>query len=51
MQIYVFECKECGAEFEEVIYSPLQLMGIKCPYCNSEDVEVINVVNACSPFG
>jgi len=51
MNIYVFECNSCGAEFEEAIYTPLQLMEVKCPFCNSEDVEVIDIVNACSPFG
>ena len=51
MQVYTFNCKECGAEFEEVIYTPLQLVEIKCPYCDSEDVEIIDIANYCSPFG
>jgi len=51
MQIYVFECNKCGSEFEESIYSPLQLLEIKCPYCSSDDVEVIDVASYCSPFG
>jgi len=51
MQIYVFQCNKCGAEFEEIIYSPLQLMEIRCPNCGSDDVEVIDIANFCSPFG
>ncbi|ADY73301.1 hypothetical protein Dester_0651 [Desulfurobacterium thermolithotrophum DSM 11699] len=51
MQIYIFECHNCGTEFEEVIYTPLQLMEVKCPSCGSEDVEVVEIVNTCSPFG
>lgn len=51
MQIYIFKCKNCGAEFEEAIYTPLQLMGVKCPFCESEDVEVVDIPNVCSPFG
>ena len=51
MQIYVFQCNKCGAEFEEVIYSPLQLMEIKCPNCGSDEVEVIDIANFCLPFG
>jgi len=51
VQIYVFQCNKCGGEFEEVIYTPLQLMDIKCPYCGSEDVEVVEIANHCSPFG
>jgi len=51
VQIYVFVCNHCGAEFGELIYSPLQLVDVKCPQCECEDVEVIDIVSHCSPFG
>ncbi|WP_457568148.1 FmdB family zinc ribbon protein [Desulfurobacterium sp.] len=51
MQIYVFKCNECGKEFEVEIFAPLQVLEVKCPECGSDDVEVINIINICSPFG
>ncbi len=51
MQIYVFRCKSCGMDFEDVIYTPLDLMQVSCPECGSDDFEVIDIINACSPFG
>ena len=51
MPIYEFRCEECGTEFEKFVISPFQVSGIKCPNCGSEDVEVIDITNYCSPFG
>ncbi len=51
MQIYTFKCSSCGEEFEVEIYASLQVLEVKCPECGSDDLEVINIVNLCSPFG
>ncbi|SNR59461.1 FmdB family zinc ribbon protein [Desulfurobacterium atlanticum] len=51
MQIYTFKCQDCGKEFDVEIYTPLQVLEIRCPECGSEELEVINIVNICSPFG
>jgi putative FmdB family regulatory protein len=35
--IYEFKCKECGSEFEELVFGSAE--GVACPKCESSAVE------------
>ncbi|MBC15818.1 MAG: transcriptional regulator [Desulfovibrio sp.] len=44
MPIYEYTCRECGNEFEELVFSSTALP--PCPKCASENVE--KLMSACS---
>ncbi len=35
MPIYEYQCRDCGEEFEKLLFGPRQ---VRCPRCESEDV-------------
>jgi putative FmdB family regulatory protein len=37
--LYEFTCEESGATFEELVSAGLDLSGVTCPECGSEDIE------------
>ena len=45
MPIYEFVCRKCGETFEELILGG-KIEGIKCPKCQSEEVE--KIMSACA---
>ncbi len=45
MPIYEFTCRKCGETFEELVLGG-RLTDIKCPKCQSEEVE--KIMSACA---
>ncbi len=52
MPIYEFKCKDCGEEFEVFLKSKNEVSEVKCPKCNSKNIErLMSVVNAIVDSG
>lgn len=39
MPIFEFKCKECGSKFEKIVFKQLEEAEIKCPNCESSQIE------------
>ena len=39
MPLYEFECRACRNEFEKLVLKAAEAEDVKCPSCNSRDVE------------
>ncbi len=39
MPLYEFECRSCGAEFEKLVLKAAEAENVKCPSCDSKEVE------------
>jgi putative FmdB family regulatory protein len=39
MPLYEFECRSCGTEFEKLVLKAAEAERVKCPSCNSQEVE------------
>ena len=39
MPIYDFKCKSCKHKFEKLIFKEEEIKEIKCPKCESKDIE------------
>ena len=39
MPIYEFDCQDCGDNFESLVMSFTKLYGVKCPECDSENIQ------------
>jgi putative FmdB family regulatory protein len=39
MPIYEFQCSKCGAEFETLVLKASEKTGVKCPVCDSLELE------------
>lgn len=39
MPIYVYRCRECGAEFEKLVMSVAKADQVVCPTCQGQEVE------------
>jgi putative FmdB family regulatory protein len=37
--LYEFECRACGIEFEELVLNATEAENVKCPSCESKEVE------------
>ncbi len=50
MPIFEFKCKDCGEKFEKLVFSS-DKEKIKCPKCNSENVNKVFSVFASKGTG
>jgi putative FmdB family regulatory protein len=39
MPLYEFGCRSCGMEFEKLVLKAAEAEDVKCPSCNSKEVE------------
>ena len=39
MPLYEFECRACGTEFEKLVLKAAEAEDVKCPSCESKEVE------------
>ena len=39
MPLYEFECRACGTEFERLVLKAAEAENVKCPSCESKEVE------------
>ncbi len=39
MPLYDFKCKECGHKFEKLVFKEEEIKEIKCPKCQSSNIE------------
>jgi putative FmdB family regulatory protein len=61
MPLYEFTCKECGTEFEKLVWKAAAIADVACPSCGSLKVEdkisvfssrtAGNAASSCAPTG
>ena len=39
MPLYDFKCKSCGYKFEKLVFKEEEIKEIKCPKCQSNNIE------------